>query len=76
MIITFNPDATAVALWNEVIPLQELGAITIRRASWIDFNEHTQKWEVRLEPHADDFVFTHASREECLRWERKYFENL
>ena len=74
MLLTFNNDGTAVGLWGEEIALQDLGEMKMRRASWIDFNEHSQEWEVRLSPHADDYVFSHPSREECIRWEHNYFE--
>jgi len=67
--ITFKPDGTARTLWTDSLPLRELGTLSIRRASWIDFNEHTQEWEVRFDPHADDPVFTNATRSECIRWE-------
>ena len=74
MTITFNPDGSASALYTDAFPLRALGTLTVRRASWIDFNEHTQQWEVRLSPHADDPVFTHPSREECIRWEHLHLD--
>ena len=70
--LTFRADGTARTLWTDALPLHELGRLFVRRASWIDFNEHTQKWEVRLDPHADDAVFTHASRCECIAWEHQH----
>ncbi len=70
-ILTFHPDGTVGALWTDALPLGELGPMTVRRASWIDFNEHTQQWEVRFDPHADNAEFSHASRAECLRWEQE-----
>lgn len=75
MTITFSPDGTAECLHTDAIPLQSLGHCRTRRASWIDWHEAAQHWEVRLDPHADDPVFTHPSREACLKWERHYFEN-
>ena len=71
--ITFAADGSARTLWTDALPLRELGTLFIRRASWIDFNEHTQKWEVRFDPHADDPVFCNPSRSECLRWEHNHF---
>lgn len=76
MTITFHPDATASCLHSDAIPLQSLGHCRTRRASWIDFNEHTQEWEVRLDPHAATPIHTHPSREACLAWERRYFEKV
>jgi hypothetical protein len=71
--ITFHPDGTATTLHTDLIPLQDLGHCRTRRVSWIDFNEHTQQWEVRFDPHAADPVFTHTSRQECILWEHHYF---
>ena len=70
-VINFGDDGTAQTLWTDLIPLAELGHLRVQRASWIDWNEHTQKWEVRLSPHADDPVFSHESREVCLQWEHQ-----
>jgi hypothetical protein len=30
-------------LWTDALPLAELGRLRVRRASWIDFNEHMQR---------------------------------
>ncbi|MEA3207890.1 MAG: hypothetical protein QOE70_947 [Chthoniobacter sp.] len=70
-ILTFEEDGSAHTLWTDALPLAELGTLRVRRASWIDFNEHTQRWEVRLDPHADDPVFSHFSRQACLTWENE-----
>ncbi len=74
MTLTFHPDGTARCLYTDAIPLATLGTLRVRRASWIDFNEHTQQWEVRFSPMSDKPVFTHASREECLRWEHQQLD--
>ena len=70
MTLTFPTDGTATCLYTDLIPLTDLGNLSVRRASWIDFNEHSQHWEVRFGPHDDDPVFTHSSREVCLAWEK------
>ena len=44
--ITFTPDGTAQCLWTEVLPLLELGRLEIHRATNIEFNNSTQRWEV------------------------------
>ena len=74
MTITFSPNATASCLHTDVIPLQSLGHCRTHRASWIDFNETTQEWEVRFDPHALDCSYSNASRQNCLDWEREYFD--
>ncbi|MEA3207656.1 MAG: hypothetical protein QOE70_713 [Chthoniobacter sp.] len=70
-VLTFSAEGTCTTLWTDKLPLAELGTMRMRRASWIDFNEHTQGWEVRFDPHAADFVFSDPSREACLAWEHE-----
>lgn len=70
-VLTFAAEGSCSTLWTDKLPLAELGTMRVRRASWIDFNEHTQKWEVRFEPHADDAAFSDPSREACLAWENQ-----
>ena len=45
--ISFTPEGTAHCLWTEVLPLHEIGRLEVSRASNIEFNNSTQKWEVR-----------------------------
>jgi len=73
MTITFHADATATCLHTDAIPLQSLGHCRFPKASWIDFNEHTQEWEVRFDPHAATAEYSHPSRQACLDWEIEYF---
>ena len=74
--LVFREDGTASGLHTDLIPLHALGSLSVRRASWIDFNESAQKWEVRLDPHSEDPIFSDPSREACLAWENQYFNNL
>ena len=74
-LLTFKPDGTATTLWTEAIALPSLGRLTIRRASTVEFNTATQKWEVRL-PRRRDVLFAHTSRSKCLQWEQRYFNRL
>jgi hypothetical protein len=69
-VITFAPDGTAWGLWTEIVPLHELGRLDIQRASTVEFQPSTQKWEVRLASNPDAVAFSHPSRETCLEWER------
>lgn len=70
-VITFAADGTARCLWTEAVPLQELGALEIHRASQVEFNPAEQVWEVRLTSNPGVVAFSHSSRETCLQWERK-----
>jgi hypothetical protein len=45
--IQFCPDGSAHYLWTDAVPLHELGRLEIHRATNIEFNNTTQKWEVR-----------------------------
>jgi len=69
----FASDGTAHCLWTEVIPLTELGQLSLQRASTIEFNNATQVWEVRLTSHPNQVVFSNSSRESCLQWEATIF---
>ena len=67
-ILTFHPDGNITTLWTEAIPLQELGGLTVNRASTIEFNPESQQWEVRFS-NSMAVVFSHPSRATCLAWE-------
>ena len=69
-VIKFNTDGIAHCLWTEAVPLHELGPLDIQRASTVEFEPSTQRWEVRLASNPDTVAFSHSSRETCLKWER------
>lgn len=61
-------DGTARCLWTDALPLAEIGRLAIQRASTVEFNGDTQRWEVRLMgSHEPDF--TSPSRSACIEWE-------
>jgi len=69
--LLFKTDGTALCFYTEDIPLAELGQLTMHRATNIEFNESTQRWEVRLATFARaTALFSHPSRQACLDWER------
>jgi hypothetical protein len=67
--ISFKPDGTTQCLWNEVLPLHELGRLEIHRASNIEFNNADQKREVIDREGKVRFIA--KSRSECLEWEQQ-----
>lgn len=72
----FHIDATGQVetLYTEELPLFALGAAPkISRASEIEFNNKTQKWEVKI---GGAWKFDHPSREECLKWEHEHINAL
>ncbi len=72
-ILTFRTDGTARGLYTDEIPLRELGRLTCRRVSRIEFDARSQLWEVRPAGRKGSVLFRHASRAACVDWERKAF---
>ena len=72
-VLTFNPDGTAQGLYTEAIPLHTLGRLSVQRASTIEFDDASQQWVVR--DLVGGHLFHHPSRQQCLDWERGYFNS-
>ena len=68
--LTFDADGTARGLYTEVIDLMELGILSIRRISRIEFDDEGQTWRVRDMQGRP--LFAHVSRNACLDWEREH----
>jgi hypothetical protein len=68
-VIQFTPDGTARAVYTEELPLADLGTMTIKRASTVEFNPATQQWEVRFTQDPGNVVYASPSRAACVRWE-------
>jgi len=66
--ISFHTDGTAQCLWTEALPLHELGRLEVTRASNLEFNNHTQHWEVK--DRRGKVRFIAKSRSACLEWEQ------
>jgi hypothetical protein len=85
VVIEALPDGTARCLHTDIIPLQSIGRMTVRRASTVEFNERTQEWEVRV-PRHDSFtrllgietrtLFANTSRQLCLEYEQREWQTL
>ncbi len=71
-VIVFDTDGTGHCLYTEAIPLAEIGELELCRASNVDFNRTHQEWEV-ITDIMQPAVFSHPSREACIRWEREHF---
>ena len=70
--IIFTPDGTGHALYTEAINLGAIGALSIRRATTIEFDNQTQYWRVRDTQGCP--MFNSLSRQACLAWERQYLD--
>jgi hypothetical protein len=66
--LRFTPGGLISCLYTEAIDLQQLGRLSVVRATDIRFNDTTQQWEAC---HAETgaVLFSNSSRTECLRWE-------
>ena len=71
LVLKFDPTGNGHGLYTEAIDLSSLGALEIVRASSIEFNNHAQQWEVKSPEGV--LLFIHPSRQECLDWEKQYF---
>jgi len=72
--ILFDSDGTARCLYTDLIPLQSLGHLTVRRASTVEFSEPAQEWQVRLPDANGGVLFHSSSREAALAWEASNWE--
>ena len=67
--LQFGTDGTGHAVYTEALPLAQLGQLSMRRASVVEYNEATQQWEVFLASNPEQVAYSHPSRSECIRWE-------
>lgn len=73
-VMSFSPDGTVRTLWTDALPLATLGPVKVERASQIEFNNSTRRWEVRFADTCavDGYgpvVYSSYSRHECVNWE-------
>ncbi len=70
-VLTFDVDGVVRCLHTDAIPLQSIGTLTVQRATTIEFNPTTQKWEVK--DAAGVILHSDPSRSCCLAWELDRF---
>ncbi len=66
-------DGCVEGLYTDIINLQILGRLYVKRASNVEFNVPGQSWEVSLP--SGEVIYSDGSREAALDWERTYCEN-
>lgn len=67
--IEIDQQGNISTLYNDNIDLYSLGPVThVRRASFIEFNETKQWWEV-VDATTKEIVYQNKIREKCIEWE-------
>ncbi len=66
-VIVVATNGEARCLYTEAIDLASIGLLEIQRASQIEFNNQTQRWEVK--DRQGQTLYTHPCRADCLAWE-------
>jgi len=70
-IIDFSEEGQGKCFYTEAFDLQSLGKIQCRRATYIEFNIHTQQWEV-TDAENNKILYSHPSRQACIEWEKEH----
>ena len=70
-VLTIGPSGQVRGLYTEVIPLQSIGRLRVRRASHIEFDHGRQVW-IAWDTNGSA-LFESPSRQECLEWEQRFF---
>ncbi len=68
--ISFKPDGTGSCLYTELIDLQSIGRLEVKRASTIEFNNTSQFWEVK--DRRGNLLFFARQRKDCIQWEHEH----
>jgi hypothetical protein len=71
--ITFTPDGVGHGLYTDAIDLGQIGRLTIKRATTIEFDNKTQNWRVR--DNTGFAMYSSPSRQKCLDWERRHLQS-
>jgi hypothetical protein len=69
-VITFDPHGQGHCLYTEALDLAAIGPLAIERATTIEFDNQSQRWEVR-DP-AGALMYQDPSRNACLAWEHQF----
>lgn len=67
-VMRFDASGHGSCLYTELIDLQSIGSLEVRRASFIEFNNECQVWEVKNQ--AGRVLFFSRRRADCLAWEQ------
>lgn len=73
LVLSFDTQGIGHCAYSEVIDLQTIGQLAVRRASVIKFNAKQQRWEVFDTKRHIIPCFKDESRAACLAWEQAHF---
>jgi hypothetical protein len=71
IVLRFDARGAGQCLYTERIDLSEIGSLRMRRASFVEFNETAQQWEVK--DSSGSLLHVSRSRQACLVWEQRHF---
>jgi len=71
LVLKFDTSGAGHCLYSELIDLNRLGSLKVRRASNIEFNASRQEWEVRNR--SGRVLHSNPSRSVCLAWAQNHF---
>jgi len=76
--LRISPDGRIRGLWDDNVPLGELGAVRVERASHVEFDNGLQSWTVRPTAQSGTrrcpVVHHSRSRRSALAWEHENFQ--
>jgi hypothetical protein len=64
--IICKKDGTIECVYNDALELQNLGQLTIKRASDVIFNEDHQSWVIQLKKHVKNHEEEYIDIETCI----------
>lgn len=68
-VLEINESGDISTLYNDDVDLYSLGIVSrVHRASFIEFNEVKQYWEV-VNAKTKEIVYQNKIREKCIEWE-------
>ncbi len=75
LVISFNDDGSVQSLYNEKLDFEEIGNLTIKRASYVEPDENGN-WYVDLKPINGKTLGPFKKRSEALKAEHKYINEI
>ena len=72
-VLTFTNDGLGCGVYTEAIDLSQIGQLSVRRVTQIEFDDCSQDW--RVYDRTGFPMYSSPSREVCLEWERRHLES-